>query len=100
MAAQKHRGLSAYISFDRRPLMRVSHPHEATRETIFPLSHPPTQEATAVQLWRNLQWVACEALAPGLRSLTWLLRRSRQGGHASAGSAEDRRESSTARPPQ
>jgi hypothetical protein len=25
--------------------------------------HPPTQEATAVKLWRNAQWVSSEALA-------------------------------------
>ena len=47
------------------------------------------QEATAVKLWRNVQWVSSKALAPGLRSLKWLLRWGRQGGYAPAGSAED-----------
>ena len=75
------------------------------------LFHPPTQEATAVKLWRNAQWVSsdpsaraygrrAEALAPGLRSLNWLLRRSRQGGHASAGSAEGTTGTTAVRPPQ
>ncbi len=63
--------------------------------------HPPTQEATAVKLWRNVQWVSsdpsaraygrhAEALAPGLRSLKWLLRRSRRG-HTSGGPPKTRR---------
>ena len=48
--------------------------------------HPPPQEATAVTLWRNAQWVSsdpsarasgrrAETLAPGLRSVKWLLLR-------------------------
>ena len=71
--------------------------HQSTKMNII---HPPTQEATAVKLWRNAQWVSSEALAPGLRSLHSLLRRSRQGGHAWVGSAEDTKGTTAVRPPQ
>ncbi len=82
--------------------------HQSTKMNII---HPPTQEATAVKLWRNAQWVSsdpsarasgrrAEALAPGLRSLHSLLRRSRQGGHAWVGSAEDTKGTTAVRPPQ
>ena len=87
------------------------HRHEFSPLPPFSLIHPPTQEATALQLWRKAQWVSsdpsaraygrrAEAMAPGLRSLNWLLRRSRQGGHASADSAEDTKGTMAARPPQ
>ena len=36
--------------------------HALLRLQCFPV-HPPTQEATAVKLWRNAQWVSSEALA-------------------------------------
>ena len=98
------------MSLDLRPLSLSS----LLRVVLSRPFHPPMQEDTAVKLLRSAQWVSsdpsaraygrrAEALAPGLRSLKWLLRRSRQGGHASslrsligyyggvgsAGSAED-----------